>query len=145
MARKYSRTEIVVGTSASLVLLIGFSATAWYCITHEIHEPEPHARFAAIWFSLMMAVIALSGILRFASLRVRWLGTVASLVWCGGFSMFGLGFILIGFFEGGSISGGIPLLPKPVNQALGSAVFIIAGLVVLALMPKLFRHQQKHG
>jgi hypothetical protein len=144
MARKYSRAEIMVGGSVSLLLLIGFSAAAWYCITHPIHEPEPHARFAAIWFSLMMALMALSGVLRFASLRVRRLALAASLAWCAGIALFGLAFILIGL-SGEAISGGMPFLPRAFNQALGSMVFVIAGVVILLLIPRLFRHQQEHG
>lgn len=146
MPRNYSSTEIYVGLAVGFVLTTGFSIAAWYFLTHDIREPQPHARFAAIWFSLMMATVGLSGLLRFVSLRLRWrwLSVAASLVWCAGFAMFALGFILAGIFDRDGIAGGIPLLPQSFNQALGAAVFIIAGVVIVAFLPKLYRFHQEH-
>lgn len=93
----------------------------------------------------MMAIMGLAGLLRFASCRWRWLGTAASVTWCASISVFGLGFILAGLFDRESIAGGIPLLPTSFNQALGSLAFIACGLGILALLPRLFRHQQDYG
>ncbi len=145
MLHKYSKTEIAIGLPISVLLLLLFTFSSYYFLTNEIEEKQPHQRLAFIYFSLMMAVMGLSGLLRFIAIKLPILNSASALLWSFAIIMFGFSFILVGIFEKDSIVGGIPLIPAYFNRWVGAVFFICIGTILILLTPKLYRYKRDNG
>ena len=147
MLHKYTRFEVVFGITFSLVLMILFSFLSYYFIYNynQIEEKQPHSRFAVIWFSIMMAVGGLSGLIRIIAIKVPILNPLSAFLWVIMVLMFGLCFLLVALYDGNSISGGIPFMPRYINKWLGIGLFSAIGIVIIFIAPKIYRYKRDNG
>jgi hypothetical protein len=144
---KYTKFEVVFGVTFSLLLMVVFSYLAGYFIYYydQIEEKQPHSRLGVIWFSIMMAVGGLSGIIRIIAIKVPILNPLSAFLWVIMVLMFGLCFLLTALYDGDSISGGIPFMPRYINKWLGIGVFLTIGIVIIFIAPKIYRYKRDNG
>jgi hypothetical protein len=145
MPRNPTQVQIMQGAVSAPILVVATIVGLWCTFALDLPWSDPVAPWIARYFLLMIGLLSLSRFMHFFASAAPWVGVAAWVPWWASWGMFALGFVLVGVLPlGGSLSAGLWFLPAWMDEAIARGGAILAGLVILAILPGFRRVWRDH-